>query len=343
MPPLRGVFHLAGVLDDAMLGEQSWQRFRTAGVAKIEGAWNLHQLTENAELEFFVLFSSMATLVTMPGQGNYATANSFLDALAHYRHSLGKPALSVNWGPWSRVGHGATEYGRNAHRQLAQLGIDSLAPHLCLQFLETLLGQREAQAGVAQVNWSKVFQGDPAAALSPLLSEQVRQRAQPVMPAVETEFLLALTTLSPAERREALNAFLSDLICKALKLRNGEAPTPKQGLFAMGLDSILALQLRAELEASLGRSFRATLFFTYPNIASLTDYLLSELQLNEPATAPNSNTLETPGDGTGLSGESSSLDSMSEEEIASLIAQEIGRSSEVVGAPAGPVDQPTSS
>lgn len=343
MPPLKGVFHLAGVLDDALLGEQDWQRFRAGGVAKIEGAWNLHQLTENAALEFFVLFSSMAALVTMPGQGNYAAANSFLDALAHYRRSLGKPALSVNWGPWSRVGHGATEYGRNAHRQLAQLGIDSLAPHLNLQFLETLLGQRETQAGVVLVNWSRVFEADPATALSPLLSEQVRQQATPVLPAVETEFLLMLGTLSLAERREALNTFLSDLICKALKLRNGEAPTLGQGLFAMGLDSILALQLRAQLEASLGRSFRATLFFTYPNIASLTDYLLSELRLNEPAPLPNTDTLEIPGDATGLSGEALSLDSMSEEEIANLIAQEIGCSSEVVSGPAGPFDHSVSS
>jgi NADP-dependent 3-hydroxy acid dehydrogenase YdfG/acyl carrier protein len=343
MPPLKGVFHLAGVLDDALLSEQGWKRFRAGGVAKIEGAWNLHQLTENTALEFFVLFSSMAALVTMPGQGNYAAANSFLDALAHYRRSLGKPALSVNWGPWSKVGHGATEYGRKAHRQLAQLGIDSLAPHLSLQFLQTLLGQRETQAGVALVNWSKVFEADPAAALSPLLSEQVRQRPTPVLPAVETELLLTLSTLAPSECREVLSTFLSDLICKALKLRNGEAPTPEQGLFAMGLDSILALQLRAQLEASLGRSFRATLFFTYPNIASLTDYLLSELRLNEPLPLPNSDSLEIPGDGTGPSGEALSLDSMSEEEIASLIAQEISCSSEVVSGPAGPFDQSASS
>lgn len=343
MPPLKGVFHLAGVLDDALLGDQDWQRFRAGGIAKIEGAWNLHQLTETAALEFFVLFSSMAALVTMPGQGNYAAANSFLDALAHYRRSLGKPALSVNWGPWSNVGHAATEYGRNSHRQLAQLGIDSLAPHLSLQFLETLLSQRETQAAVAQVNWSKVFAADPAAALSPLLSEQVRQRAAPVLPVVETEFLLTLSKLSLGERREALNTFLSDLICKALKLRNDEAPTPEQGLFAMGLDSILALQLRAQLEASLGRSFRATLFFTYPNIASLTDYLLSELRLNDPGPPPNNDALEISEDATGLSGEALSLDSMSAEEIASLIAQEIGSGSEVVSAPAGPFDQSASS
>jgi hypothetical protein len=94
---------------------------------------------------------------------------------------------------------------------------------------------------------------------------------------------------------------------------------------------------------SLGRSFRATLFFTYPNIASLTDYLLSELRLNEPAVPPNGNSVEVSGEGTGLSGEALSLDSMTAEEIASLIAQEIGSGSEVVSAPAGPFDQSASS
>ncbi|HEY1404199.1 MAG TPA: SDR family NAD(P)-dependent oxidoreductase, partial [Pyrinomonadaceae bacterium] len=88
MPALKGVLHLAGVLDDVMLKGQVWPRFRTAGLAKVEGAWNVHRLTQSAPLDFFVLFSSMASLVSLPGQGSYAAANAFLDALAHHRRSL---------------------------------------------------------------------------------------------------------------------------------------------------------------------------------------------------------------------------------------------------------------
>ena len=340
MPPLKGVFHLAGVLDDAMLDRQTWRRFRTAGLAKVDGAWNLHQLTLSAPLEFFVLFSSMASLVPMPGQGNYAAANVFLDGLAHYRRSLGRPALSVNWGPWGEVGHASTEYGRNAHARLAQLGIDAIVPRLGLQLLRTLMGQNRTQVAIGEVNWNKFFQTDPAAALSPFLSEQVRNATRPVTPAEETEFLKLLRALPKPERVDALMTFLSDLITKALKLQSSERLAPRQGLFELGLDSILALQLKSQLELSLGQSFRATLFFTHPNIESLADYLLNELRISETVTHRNTTTsLEIQEAESHSTADSSSIDSLSEEEIAHLIAQEIGYRKEVLSTTGSPLDQ----
>jgi NADP-dependent 3-hydroxy acid dehydrogenase YdfG/acyl carrier protein len=342
MPPLKGVFHLAGVLDDAMLDGQTWRRFRTAGLAKVDGAWNLHQLTQRAPLDFFVLFSSLASLVAMPGQGNYAAANAFLDALAHYRRSLGQPALSVNWGPWAEVGHAATEYGRHAHARLAQLGIDAMAPRLSLQLLETLMGQEQTQVAIAQVNWSKFFQVEPAAALSPLFSEQIRN-APAAMPAEETELYKVLRALPQVERADALMSFLSDLITKALKLPGNERLAPKQGLFELGLDSILALQLKSQLEVSLGQSFRATLFFTYPNIESLADYLLGELHIAETVAQTEARaSLEIQETESHSTADSSSIDSLSEEEIANLIAQEIGYRKEVLNTTGSPLDQASS-
>jgi natural product biosynthesis luciferase-like monooxygenase protein len=340
MPPLRGVFHLAGVLDDALLEGQTWRRFRTAGRAKVDGAWNLHQLTQSAPLEFFVVFSSLASLVPMPGQGNYAAANAFLDALAHYRRSLERPALSVNWGPWGEVGHASTEYGRNAHARLAQLGIDAIAPRLGLQLLGTLMGQRQTQVAIGQVNWNKFFQADSAAAHSPFLSEQVRNAAMPVTPTEETDLLKLLRALPKAERVDALMTFLSDLITKALKLEGSEHLPPRQGLFELGLDSIVALQLKSQLELSLGQSFRATLFFTHPTIESLAEYLLSELRISETMTQPGAAaTLEIQEAGSHPTADSSSIDSLSEEEIAHLIAQEIGYRKEVLNTNGRPLDQ----
>lgn len=340
MPPLKGVFHLAGVLDDAMLEGQTWPRFRAAGRAKVDGAWNLHQLTQSAPLEFFVLFSSMASLVTMPGQGNYAAANVFLDALAHYRRSLGLPALSVNWGPWAEVGHATTEYGRHAHARLAQLGIDAIALRLGLQLLGTLMGQSQPQVAIAQVDWNKFFRADSAAAHSPFLSDQVRNAATPVTPTEETDLLKLLRALPKAERVDALMTSLSDLITKALKLEGSERLAPRQGLFELGLDSIVALQLKSQLELSLGQSFRATLFFTYPNIESLAEYLLSELRISETMTQPGAAaTLEIQEAGSHATADSSAIDSLSEEEIADLIAQEIGYRKEVLNTTDSPLDQ----
>ncbi|MFY0578801.1 KR domain-containing protein [Cystobacter fuscus] len=104
LPTLRGVLHCAGVLDDGILEQQELSRFREVLTPKIQGAWNLHALTRDEPLDFFVLYSSMSALLGMPGQGNYAAANAAMDALAHHRRQQGLPALSVNWGPFSEVG-----------------------------------------------------------------------------------------------------------------------------------------------------------------------------------------------------------------------------------------------
>ncbi|HEY9226744.1 MAG TPA: SDR family NAD(P)-dependent oxidoreductase, partial [Gemmatimonadaceae bacterium] len=107
LPPLRGIVHAAGVVEDAMLADQDAGRFSRVLAPKVAGTWNLHTLTREFPLDFFVLFSSGAALLGSPGQGNYAAANLFLDALAHQRHAHGLPALSINWGSWAEVGMAA--------------------------------------------------------------------------------------------------------------------------------------------------------------------------------------------------------------------------------------------
>lgn len=114
MPPLRGIIHAAGVLEDGPLEQQNWHKFETVLAAKVLGAWNLHQLTEKITnenkiaLEFFILFSSMTAIMGNAYQGAYPAANAFLDQLAHYRRNLGLPCCSINWGPWSDFGMAAT-------------------------------------------------------------------------------------------------------------------------------------------------------------------------------------------------------------------------------------------
>jgi NAD(P)-dependent dehydrogenase (short-subunit alcohol dehydrogenase family) len=297
MPPVRGIFHLAGILDDAMLVHQDAERFHRAGAAKIEGAWNLHECSARLALDHFVMFSSMASLVTMPGQGSYASANGFLDALAHLRRSEGKPSLSVNWGTWAEIGHAATDYGRRAHERLANMGIDPLAPDLALAVLGFLMERGVTQSGVARVNWVRLFEADPAAA-SPLLSEFL----QPGAPAAaETELLREVRRRRPDERREFVISALAGMLADALRLPDSAAIAPDRSLFDLGLDSILALELTNRISTGFGHPFRATLFFTHPTLATVADYVLRE------AAPPE---------------ESSEL---GEEELSELIAKEIGR------------------
>jgi NAD(P)-dependent dehydrogenase (short-subunit alcohol dehydrogenase family) len=107
MPPLRGVFHCAAILDDGMISSLNQARFKSVFPAKVMGAIHLHDLTRRLDLDFFTMFSSVTSVLGPPGQSNYAAANAFLDSLAHHRKAHGLPGMAINWGPWSEVGMAA--------------------------------------------------------------------------------------------------------------------------------------------------------------------------------------------------------------------------------------------
>ena len=154
MPPLRGVIHAAGILDDGILLDQTWPRFSTVMAPKIDGAWNLHTLTSTSALDFFILFSANASLLGSPGQGNYASANAFLDGLAHYRRLQGLVALTIDWGAWAEVGMAAKLDTQNQRRWTLQ-GIDQIKPVDGMRAMARLLERESAQAGVLPINWEK--------------------------------------------------------------------------------------------------------------------------------------------------------------------------------------------
>ncbi|MGE8574271.1 MAG: beta-ketoacyl reductase, partial [Burkholderia contaminans] len=305
MPPLKGIFHLAGALDDALLTRQDDDFFHRAGSGKADGAWYLHELTADLPLDHFVLFSSMAALITMPGQGNYAAANSFLDALAQHRRAQGKPGLSVNWGPWAEIGHAATDYGRRAHEQLGALGVGTLPPELAIATLERLMASGVAQSGVAQIDWPTLFRVDAPAAGSALFSELAQPAAR--QPQQETALLRQLHACAPRERVELIADTLAAMLAETLRLSGPDAIAPEQSLLDLGLDSLVALELTDRLTKVFGRPFRATLFFSYPNLQTLAQYVLNELSPSLPAPVVDE-----------------ASDDLDEDDLSELIAQEIG-------------------
>jgi myxalamid-type polyketide synthase MxaE and MxaD len=280
-PPLRGVIHAAAVLDDGLLIGLTPDRLRMPLTPKADVALNLHALTAGSQLDFFVLFSSLAGLLGAPGQANYAAANAFLDALAHHRRALGLPALSINWGPWAEVGQAAAQANRG--QRLAQRGLASIPPRLGVAALGRLLGAGLSQAAVMSFNLRQWREFYPAAAALPLLAELAA--AQPAADAARPAGLLraALEAGPPGQRRSLLEAHLREQIAQVMRLDPAQlaASTP---LGSLGLDSLMGLEIRNRLEASLGLTISAALLWTYPTIAALAEHFAQALDL--PPEAP---------------------------------------------------------
>ena len=154
MPPLAGIVHAAGVKDDGALAQQTWARFAAVLAPKVSGAWNLHEQTRDLPLDFFVLFSSAASVLGSGGQTNYSAANAFLDALAHHRRASGLPGLSINWGPWAEGGM-ATSLDQRGRRRWEDAGVSLIAPEQGVDVLDLVVPGRSAQVAVLPVDWRR--------------------------------------------------------------------------------------------------------------------------------------------------------------------------------------------
>ena len=169
LPPLRGVFHAAAVLDDRTLVNTRPSQAAAVLEPKVAGAWNLHQLTSQCELDCFVLFSSAASMLGSPGQGDYAAGNAFLDALAHYRREHGiPPALSVNWGPVG--GRRPSRRPGESRPSAGDRGMASVDPDRGLALLGRLLEGDAVQVAVLPLDLRECGQFYPTAAAAPVYS-----------------------------------------------------------------------------------------------------------------------------------------------------------------------------
>jgi acyl transferase domain-containing protein/NADPH:quinone reductase-like Zn-dependent oxidoreductase/acyl carrier protein len=321
LPPLAGVIHSVGVLDDGVLTQQSWERFERVLAPKVEGAWNLHQLTRELALDFFVLFSSAASVVGSPGQGNHSAANAFLDALAHHRRAQGLPAQSVNWGAWSEIGAAAAKADAG---RLRQHGAGWIPPRQGLRVFGRLLAEDRPQVMVLPADWRKflaAFSGRREPAYFSQLRRELRRGPAAGSGGDQRSLLRELAAARPGERREILVRRLREQAGAVLGLEPG-AVDPGQDLSRLGLDSLMAVELRNTIGNAVDRKLPATLLFDHPTIEAVVGFLVAE------GLVPELDGEETPATGSAAR---DSLDDVSSAELRALLDSELAQLSGLSG------------
>ncbi|MBM4094600.1 MAG: SDR family NAD(P)-dependent oxidoreductase, partial [Planctomycetes bacterium] len=266
LPRLAGIIHAAGVSEDGYLSQMAWEDFARAVSAKVRGAWNLHDLTLDAPLDFFVLFSSAAALLGSPGGGSYGAGNAFLDALAHRRRALGLPGASVNWGPWTGIGMATdakSQAGWNAH------GMRTISVAASLEVLSRAIDDGPTQVATLAVDWSKLLK---KTTVPPFLADFAALPPRQTVPR-RSEFVKQLESVPASERRALLVAHVRDQIVNVLSIDPAEPIDLERGFFDLGLDSLTLVELRNRLQSSLSMSLPATLAFDYPTPSALVEHL----------------------------------------------------------------------
>jgi len=319
LPPLRGIFHAAGVLADGTMPQQTAARFNAVLAPKVRGGWLLHQLSLDDPLDQFVLFSSVAAIFGSPGQSNHAAANAFLDGLAHYRRAQGLPALSINWGAWLEVG---AAVGKESAERGAAAGMAAITPEWGVTALGLLLASASVQAVVTAVDWPRWFQHYPTAVEMPLLaqfSSVGHDGRGNIRPDGAANVVTQLQVLDrPRARRELLESFLRQQAAHILRQSPAKIETHVP-FGSLGFDSLMGLELKNSLERQLGLILPVSLVWNYPTVAEMAVYLARQL-----GVALDDKGDEAPPVVTAEEGRAAEIAELSDEEVLHMLQEKLG-------------------
>jgi phthiocerol/phenolphthiocerol synthesis type-I polyketide synthase D len=301
LPPLAGVVHAAGVLNDAVLLNMNQADFNKPWSAKVNALQLLDKQLSTEALDFFVVFSSLAALTGAPGQGNYSAANAYADALMLNRKNQGRPALTINWGGWSGAGMLA-----DVEAAISEKGFDLIQPEQGLVLFERLLSQSSPQVAVMPVRWPEFFAALPFKApnfYQPMLTAQAdkddKQTGGLIRQLNQADRSLRLTILEQAVRQH---------IAQVLRNPDSANLAIRQRLFDIGFDSLLAMEFTRKLTQALDFQLPSTLLFDYPTIEALLNYLSQQLPVDFKQETESV---------------SDNLDDYSEQELSALLEQRL--------------------
>ena len=281
--PLSGVIHAAGVLDDAVISSLTPERVESVFRAKVDAAWNLHELTRDLDLSAFVMFSSMAGLAGGSGQANYAAANSFLDGLAVHRRAQGLPAISLGWGLWDQASSMTGGLGAADLARFGRDGVVAMSSEEAMELMDSALVVDEPFLVPAHIDTAALQVKFDSGTLPPMFVDLInapsRRQVEDSLVAEKSKSALVqrLEGLAEDEQLAVLLDLVRSHIATVLGGRSPETIDPDWAFQELGFDSLTAVELRNRLKAATGLALPATIIFDYPNSAALAGYMHGEL------------------------------------------------------------------
>lgn len=273
-PPLRGLFHLAMVIDDAPLAALTPERMRAVVTPKAQGAWLLHEATREMNLDCFVMFSSISSIFGNPAQGNYSAANAFIDALAHHRQALGLPALTVNWGVLG--GEGYVARNERIAEFLARQGTDSISPGEATALLESFLRAGSAQTLAIRVDWGKWRQFFRSMQEHPLLERIFAAIENQESAASTSDWRSRIDAAAPAEKQAVICQAVREAVGSVLRVKPNSL-RDDQPLTDLGLDSLMGVEIETSLEAAVGIALPPTSLMRARTIGQIASIIAGQL------------------------------------------------------------------
>jgi NADP-dependent 3-hydroxy acid dehydrogenase YdfG/acyl carrier protein len=341
--PLRGIIHAAGSMHHDALMDMSQEAFNAVMVPKALGAWYLHTLTQTLDLDCFVLYGSISSLLGTNGLSHYTAANQFLNGLSQHRQHQGLHSVCINWGPWP-VGGMVDE--RSLELATAS-GFSPLDPSLTHEAMSHLFFSDFPQIAVVQADWNRVNSLFETRCPQPILSALIVKRLDSTVPQSEPSKVssatdstgkvsdphalhTALTDILESERPEFLAHKLQQALAVVLQFPAGQMPERTRGFFDMGMDSISSVDFRLSLEDLISKTLPPSIVFDYPTIDTLTTHLLTKIFAQEhpkiverSSVSDDRSLIKTTKQTKSSSASTTKIEELSDEELAMLIDQEL--------------------
>jgi NAD(P)-dependent dehydrogenase (short-subunit alcohol dehydrogenase family)/acyl carrier protein len=313
--PLRGLFHLAMVIDDAPLVSLARERIRKVIAPKAQGAWLLHEATRDCDLDCFVMFSSVSSIFGNPAQGSYGAANAFLDSLAHHRRALGLPALTINWGVLG--GEGYVARNKRVAEFLARQGTTELTPREVMTLMESALTARTTQVMAIRVDWTKWRQFFRGMQENPLLEHIFSAVEGQDIGGSTSDLRLKIESAAPEELEGIIGQAVREAVGSVLRVKP-ETLRDDQPLTDLGLDSLMGVEIENSIEGSLGVALPQASLLRARTVGQIVALIAEHMgakrvgvAVTKPASLPES-----------TSADEVNLEALSDEEIERLLGDD---------------------